>query len=154
MKLTKYGFQLNLFGFSSFLSVLGIVNSLLGVMAGIGVIVLTLLPKNPSRPICLFHIFLHIKWNRSRHHHHHDNLPRHVVPPHDQNCKERYSRHRNNRQSLQLYFWRLWDFRNDLCPNLWINWPLIESDWNFNNFYNFFGSLFNFFLHEDPRDKT
>ena len=54
MKLTKYGFQLNLFGFSSFLSVLGIVNSLLGVMAGIGVIVLTLFPKTQADPSASF----------------------------------------------------------------------------------------------------
>ena len=38
MKLTKYGFHLNLLGFSSFLSVLGIIVSIIGAIAGIGFI--------------------------------------------------------------------------------------------------------------------
>ena len=40
MKLTRFGFRLNLIGFSSFLSVLGIVISLLGIIGGIVVIVI------------------------------------------------------------------------------------------------------------------
>ena len=38
MKLTKYGFHLNLLGFLSFLSVLGIIVSIIGALAGIGFI--------------------------------------------------------------------------------------------------------------------
>ena len=37
MKLTKYGFRLNLLGFSSFLSVLGILVSIIGVIVGIAI---------------------------------------------------------------------------------------------------------------------
>ena len=37
MKLTKYGFRLNLLGFSSFLSVLGILVSIIGIIVGIAI---------------------------------------------------------------------------------------------------------------------
>ena len=40
MKLTKYGFRLDLLGFSSFLSVLGIVVSIIGIIGGIAFFVL------------------------------------------------------------------------------------------------------------------
>ena len=40
MKLTKYGFRLNLIGFASFLSWLGIVTSLLGIIGGIVAIII------------------------------------------------------------------------------------------------------------------
>ena len=39
MKLTKYGFHLNLLGFSSFLSVLGIIVSLIGAIGGLACII-------------------------------------------------------------------------------------------------------------------
>ena len=48
MKLTKYGFRLNLLGFSSFLSVLGIVVSIIGIPGGITGVAYGIYLSSPS----------------------------------------------------------------------------------------------------------
>ena len=54
MKLSKYGFRLDLLGFSSFLSVLGIVVSIIGIIGGIALFVVgSQFTGSTLKPFCM-----------------------------------------------------------------------------------------------------